>query len=389
MPRFSVERSLAVNRPELISEWHPTKNGKCTPYNVTAMADKKIWWVGECGHEFESRICHRSRGSGCPFCAGKRVLAGFNDLATLAPELAAQWHSTKNEDKVPSQFTAFTKEPVWWLGVCDHEWPAPIRNRSSGAGCPVCSGRTVLFGFNDFETLKPQLASQWHPTKNGDKRPRDFTVGSGYRAKWLGECSHEWEAQINDRTFYNTQCPHCSTNVSKAEREIGLFVESLGIKIARNKRSIIDGKELDIFIPSEKTAIEYNGVYWHSEKWGKGGKYHLNKWQECKDQGIQLIYIWEDDWEEDKNAIMTKLEGLLVGSLESLLDKASQTVKNGSIEEAAYRKAGFSSGKISDPDFTYVFKHKRRSKDIVSDLSLPKIWDAGTSSFDLSDVPIL
>jgi hypothetical protein len=100
--------------------------------------------------------------------------------------------------------------------------------------------------------------------------------------------------------------------ISKAETEILEWLTVLNINdVIINDRTILKGKELDIYIPSHSLAIEFNGLYWHSELNGKDKNYHLNKTIKCKEQDIQLIHIFEDEWldKQDiiKNIIKIKL----------------------------------------------------------------------------------
>ena len=160
---------LATTNPRLANEWHPTKNDTVTPEDVLAGSGKKFWWLGKCGHEWEAVASHRLNGSGCPVCAGKRVLPGFNDLATMHPVLAAQWHPTKNRTPSSDVMSGSGKK-VWWLGPCGHEWDATVASRVTGSGCPYHAGKRVLPGFNDLATKRPEIANQWHPSRNGNLR---------------------------------------------------------------------------------------------------------------------------------------------------------------------------------------------------------------------------
>lgn len=202
---------LATTNPELADEWHPTKNGELTPRDVLAGSGKKFWWLGTCGHEWIAKASHRASGSGCPVCAGKRVLAGFNDLATTHPNLAAQWHPAKNTT-APSGVTTGSGRIVWWRGPCGHEWDATITSRVAGAGCPYHAGKRILPGFNDLASKRPAIAGQWHPSKNGALRPTEVPPGSNKTAWWLGDCGHEWEATIADRALNGYGCPYESSN---------------------------------------------------------------------------------------------------------------------------------------------------------------------------------
>ena len=100
-------------------------------------------------------------------------------LAETHPEVAKQWHPTKNGDLTPNEITKGSHKKVWWK--CDegddHEWFANIGNRSKGAGCPICRGLKVV-NSNCLATINPLLSKQWHPKKNGDLTPNDVTSGS-------------------------------------------------------------------------------------------------------------------------------------------------------------------------------------------------------------------
>ena len=225
---------LATTHPDLAKEWHPTKNGNLTPYNVTAGKDKDVWWFlpyddpktgKHFGFEWPAKIYNRIKGVGCPYLTGRAVWRGYNDLATTDPDLAAQWHPTKNGDLTPYDVTAGSGTEVWWFlpyddpktgKHFDFEWPAKIYIRSIGIGCLFLSGRAVWRGYNDLATTDPDLAAQWHPTKNGDLTPYDVTAGSGTEVWWFlpyddpktgKHFDFEWSARIYSRTG-GAGCPY-------------------------------------------------------------------------------------------------------------------------------------------------------------------------------------
>ena len=190
---------LATVNPQLASEWHPIKNGKLTPRNVRPGSNQKVWWLGECGHSWEASIQSRNSGRGCPYCANQKLLVGFNDLATKNPRLASEWHPTKNGDLTPYDVMSGSNQRVWWICDKGHEWENTVSIRNSGHGCPYCCNQMVLKGYNDLATLNPKLASEWHPTLNGDLTPYDVMPGSNKKAWWQCENGHEWLAQIKSR----------------------------------------------------------------------------------------------------------------------------------------------------------------------------------------------
>ena len=207
---------LNTTDPELAKEWHPTKNENLKRTEVTRGSKQTVWW--QCSkypdHEWDASIVDRSsKGYGCPICSGNRVLEGFNDLNTTDPELAKEWHPTKNENLKRTEVTRGSKQTVWWQcsKYPDHEWDASIQRRSKGIGCLICSGRKVLKGFNDLQSLEPQLAKEWHPSRNGILRPSDVTRGSDKKIWW--QCrkypDHEWNASIKSRA-QGFGCPVCA-----------------------------------------------------------------------------------------------------------------------------------------------------------------------------------
>jgi DNA-directed RNA polymerase subunit RPC12/RpoP len=163
---------LQTTLPNVAAEWHPTLNGDLNPSDFTKGSRQKAWWTcsRNYSHVWSSPIKERLK-SNCPFCAGRRVLAGSNDLATLSPEISSEWHPSKNQGLSPTEVSNGTDKIIWWrcAKYSDHEWQASIKNRTlRGSKCPICSGAKAKAGFNDLSTLSPALADQWHATKNGN-----------------------------------------------------------------------------------------------------------------------------------------------------------------------------------------------------------------------------
>ena len=298
---------LGTLRSDISSEWHPTKNLDLTPEMVTLGSNKKVWWLGkDCGHEWISMITNRVRlGHGCAVCRGYQTQVGVNDLTTTHPKIALEWHPIKNTEAI-SNITAGSKKKVWWLGKdCGHEWEATVHHRANDRDCPYCSGKKILSGFNDLVTTHPKLAEQWSLVN--DKKPTEVSLGSEYFATWNCAKGHEWKAVVYSRTG-GRGCPICANEqtCSVDEQMIANYIETLGLTVKRNQRNIIRN-ELDIYVPEKKIAIEYNGLYWHSESAGKSSNYHHDKWRACQDKGIQLIQIWEDEWNRDPELVKSML----------------------------------------------------------------------------------
>lgn len=207
--------------PTIASELHPTLNQNLNEKDIAAYSHKKVWWrcSKHSNHEWQASIAGRTRtNSGCPICCNKVILSGYNDLATLNPRLASEWHPTKNVGHVdkngrdissPDKVGIGSVQRFWWMGSCGHEWKTSLADRVNGNNCPYCSNKIVLQGYNDLATTNPLLASEWHPTLNGELKPTDVTSGSGQKVWWHGKCGHEWNATVDSRNR-GCECPYCS-----------------------------------------------------------------------------------------------------------------------------------------------------------------------------------
>lgn len=128
------------------------------------------------------------------------------------------------------------------------------------------------------------------------------------------KCNSIFKSDIKNGSF--PRCLNCYpyNNVNWKEKELVDYCNTLGMEIIENTRKIITPYELDIYIPSEKIAIEFNGLYWHSEFGSKNRvnkNYHLEKTIKCKEKGIQLIHIFEDEWNQKQNIIKSIIESKL------------------------------------------------------------------------------
>ena len=330
---------LQTVNPELARQWHPTKNGNLTPTQIAAKSNKKVWWLfpyddPNTGKHFEFEwqaiISSRNAGLGCPFISGKAVWEGFNDLQTVNSELARQWHPTKNGDLKPTQVTANSNKMAWWTlsydvpldypvkhlrgKHFDFEWQAKVHDRNKGYGCPYLNGRAVWEGFNDLQTVNPELAAQWHPTKNGNLKPTQVPTGSGRKIWWLlpyddpkiEKCFNlEWLATINHRNN-GSGCPYLI--IYKGEEYIKQYLQKNNIVFnAQQKFSDLlgtgDGQlSYDFSIPNEKygyVLIEYNGIqhYEANDYFGGEEKFKIQKEHDkrkrdyAKKHGYKLITV--------------------------------------------------------------------------------------------------
>jgi hypothetical protein len=198
VPGKKEKKPLSVTHPELAKQadgWDPSE--------VTYGSQLKKSWKCSQGHIWVISPNGRTAkgGANCPFCSNQRLLVGFNDLETTHPELAVQASGWS-----PTSVSAGTKKKLEWKCKFGHYWNATVSSRSSmGLGCPVCSNKKILKGFNDLATTNPNLASQaygWDPSTVSER--------SGKRREWMCSQNHTWSAVIGARSSMNEGCPYCS-----------------------------------------------------------------------------------------------------------------------------------------------------------------------------------
>ena len=206
------------------------------------------------------------------------------------PNLIKEWHFEKNDELGldPKKLTCGSAKRAWWRCAKGHEWQARIGHRNKGSSCPYCSGRYAIKGENDLQTLNPSLAKEWNYVKNNGLTPMDVMPNSGKKVWWKCNKGHEWLAIIAQRN-YGTGCPNCNSekHTSFPEYALVYYLKKYGIDVIHSYKE--KGYELDVYIPSKKIAVEYDGEYWHKNK----EKKDLEKNLKCKRDGIRLYRIRE------------------------------------------------------------------------------------------------
>ena len=294
---------LATTHPSLLKEWD-YDNNVIQPDAITAGSHHKVWWKCSKNHKWEATIASRaSGGRGCPVCAGQKVLSGFNDLQTLFPNIAKFWDYEKNGDLKPSQVSSKTKRVVWWKCDSGHSYDMPVDKKTSrGFGCPICSNYRIVSGINDLATTNPELVFEWHKEKNGSLLPQQIGKNSTKKIWWICQKGHEWTATPHDRTQDNTGCPICSArrHTSFPEQAIYFYLKKLYPDTVNRYKDIFNnGMELDVYIPSLKLAIEFDGKAFHNTE--VQHKRELVKYEICKQNKIYLIRIKEKHNQEWKD----------------------------------------------------------------------------------------
>lgn len=296
---------LQSQRPDVLKDWDYDLNGDLSPDSISVGSEKRIWWKCKNGHSYQLSAGQKTHGQGCPLCAGKYCVTGINDFATMCPEMMKEWDYEANGGLDPKTiYYKSRKVRVHWKCQLGHRWDTTLASRTEhNSGCPVCAGNVVVSGFNDLYSGFPQVAAEWNYEKNGSLLPSEVSRYSTKKVWWrCSECNFEWIAQIANRTHNKSGCPNCKrySHTSFPEQALYFYIKKHfpdtinGYRYSsENKRS-----ELDIFIPSKNTGIEYDGVAWHLNY--TSADRDRKKYNACKEKGIYFIRISEFDLPKDR-----------------------------------------------------------------------------------------
>ena len=286
---------------DLLEEWDYDSNKGISPQTIAPKTSKKVWWKCDLGHKYIASVAQRTdRRSFCPICAGKKVEKGFNDLTTWCLDnnrqnLLDEWDYEKNGVITPEIVTKAARKRIWWKCRNNHSWSASLTSRTSqDIGCPYCSNKKVLAGFNDFKTWcqdnnRNSLLNEWDNEKNESLTPEMVTRASNKKVWWRCEKGHSWYVQVCNRTTGNTGCPFCSgLGTSFPEQAVAFYLsKSFRIK----QRHKIDGFEYDVFLEEYNIGIEYDGIFYHSKERTKRREKQKDSFSQK--QGIVLLRIKE------------------------------------------------------------------------------------------------
>lgn len=324
--------------PEIAQLWDYELNNT-SPCDVTKGSHKVVWWKCDKGkdHSFQSAVFRLTEGRGCNICASK-VINKYNSLESRYPEVAKYFDSEKN-GITPDKISCGSSTKYFWFDDLGHSYIKSPKSRVKGSACPYCtsSNTKLLSGFNDLATLFPDVAKDWDYTKN-KTTPDKVLSKTKKQAWWLCSKGHSWSCQIGNRTGSRSGCPYCASNgTSKPEKEMIAFIKNVIPDeeiIVRDRQLLLSiHREIDVYIPSLQVAVEFNGLYWHSKQAGKDDNYHYDKWFACRNKGVRLITIWEDDWRDKPNAVKSFLLSVLkpesnTGKKNSIVNVAKEDAKS-------------------------------------------------------------
>ena len=299
-----------------------------------------------------------SKGVVCPCKRRSRALAPLTD------EQLSWW----GDERSPDDFHSRSRTAVTWSCpncgdsfVCSPRSFQPVC--SCGHGTPgkvrvtYLKGRTTYSKVvsppeNSLRVVASEVASLLSPSNSVGAD--ELFYNSAKRVLWRCPKGHEWEAPVYQRVNGGTGCPECSHNgKSGAEEELRNYVIKLlgADAVIANDRTVIPPHELDMYVPERNIAIEYNGLYWHNERQGRSKGYHRDKVLACKNAGVQLITVWEDEWQYRRDTVKSMIAHKLGVSSEGRVFARQTKVEKLTAQQArefceCYHIQGFVQGSL-------------------------------------------
>lgn len=245
------KKQCIIYNDEFMKEWDWDKNYELglDPYVLTEGSGKKTWWICERGHEYDVTPKHKSQGYGCPYCSGRRVLKGFNDLATTHPDIASEWNYDKNDGLLPTQVTHGSTKKVWWICRSGHEFNRSVNNRTSrkySGMCPFCK--------QEMQTSFPEQVIYFYFKQITNAKSRENIFGEEVDI-FLPE--YKSGIEYDGKRFHN------SINSLRRERKKDDMLSRNGVNIIRIKESY--DNYIDNNIVYYKQDVKYTHLKWAIE----------------------------------------------------------------------------------------------------------------------------
>lgn len=225
--------------PKVLREFDFKKNKGIDPHALPV--GLKVAWVC-CKNKKHTWVSgfYRTKNQRCPYCTNKLGSRG-NNLKESHPHLAKEWHRQKNKGKKSTDIVSGSSFRAWWR--CekgpDHEWQAVVSDRvEDQSGCPFCSFRKTSIT-NVISTVAPQIAKEWHRTKNGELKPNRVRAHSRTNYWWqCPDCGYEYKAQVYSRVERKTGCRNCSLKAG-----VQKMLKARGIKKKKKEINLQLGKQ--------------------------------------------------------------------------------------------------------------------------------------------------
>lgn len=262
------------------------------------------------GHKHAMSLSSFKKGIRCPYCSGK---------AKKRIDFLKREFEKENYILLDSEYKNVHSD-LNFICPNDHKDKISWNLWRRCSRCPTCAGKRIdtKYAKDSFYIDGYVLLSKYEKSN----KYLYYICPNGHkgRMRW-----YNWKA--------GKRCPKCAKQQSKNEAEISNFLQKY-VNVIERDRTLIAPYELDIVIPDQNIAIEYCGLYWHSELAGKDRNYHLNKLKLCNNKGYKLITIFEDEFIKNKNIVFSRIVNMLGANQSKKVYARNCIIKEISISEA-------------------------------------------------------
>lgn len=333
-PLNEKHAGLDYGKPETRAAWNGSKS------------KIPIWC--EAHREFFTQMAanHMSLGQGCPKCGDE-----IRRAKRVKADPVADFRKVHGDTYDYSQMV-YTNVQDKITIICREHGPFEQKPNShlAGQGCPQCwENRRKAFGKARNESYQAAYAERAARVHEG-----------AYSILRLPTAAHDTvllncpkHGDFEQKAFSHLDghgCPTCGSNVSNAQKQITALIESFGVEVERENRTVLDKLHIDVWVPSHGIGVEYHGSYWHTE--ARVGNKHREKWERAEKAGIRLIQIFDFEWLGNPLAVEARLRSLF-GLSEPVAARKCELRKVSRSEAAAFFREVHTQGPGSNPEAAY------------------------------------
>jgi ssDNA-binding Zn-finger/Zn-ribbon topoisomerase 1 len=281
-------------------------------------------------------------GKGCPICGKIKKAKSKTSNTDEWIKKAIKIHGYTYDYSVSKYNGAINKidilckkHGIFSQRACDH---------LSGYGCPKCGYEKVSA---DLLSNKENFVKKANKIYSNKYTYDKFVYINNKTPSYVTCPKHgDFLVRPDNHLTGRNGCPQCTAEQSRWEIEINDFLKENNINIIENDRSVLKNNfELDVLCKDKNIAIEYDGLYWHCEKF-KDKRYHINKTNECLKNGIKLIHIFEDEWANKKEIVKSRLKNVFGVNTEKIYARKCKINEVSSADTKKFLDANHIQGNI-------------------------------------------